>query len=431
MYCSSLRPNFDSKAFRPGNFSEKQYMAQASPGRSSRLDDEGRTTLLPHLALITQQSIFGISTVLYKLALPKLNPLTLCLVREVGAGFVLFFGYSVCSVFAWKIVDRRRKEKELLSTGNVLETLQVEREGTQSTRQSAVPISALFFLAAFFLWAGQVATVLGLKLYGPAGAVVSSAFHPTQPLWTALFSSSLKLEGSLFETRKGLLRLLGCLVGAAGAWWLIFVGNEDRAQPLEWPLIPASLFLSNAICSAVYVITVKLILLRYDSSFSRTEEETKLLLPIKLTASIYLLTAVFTISMAFVVNTVLPSTNPLLRLLCDKERECIEHPYAVPDHPTVLLCFVWVIVVHSAFATFLQTWALSKEGMKCSQVAIYTLLQVVASMVATVLIVYLVYGGVAPVDERGKAILRLPGVEKLGGVAFIGIGLVLVCWKGS
>ncbi|CAD7922695.1 unnamed protein product [Amoebophrya sp. A120] len=42
-----------------------------------------------HAGLVLQQCLFGVSMVLYKLFLPNLNPLTLCLAREAGAAVVL------------------------------------------------------------------------------------------------------------------------------------------------------------------------------------------------------------------------------------------------------------------------------------------------------------------------------------------------------
>eukprot|EP00392_Amoebophrya_sp_AT5.2_P016402 g16663.t1 len=74
--------------------------------------------VVAHAGLILQQFLFGVSMVLYKLFLPNLNPLTLCLARESGSALLLLLNIS----------------------GNTLNNLDPERTDERSEQEGLIPV---------------------------------------------------------------------------------------------------------------------------------------------------------------------------------------------------------------------------------------------------------------------------------------------------
>ena len=355
--------------------------------------------------MVLIQFVLGMSGVLYKLALPALNPLTLCLVREVGASSLLLTTWALVTYWKWRKKARyARQARERLSPAARQQLLAAEGKQTQTGQRQdgkmadelqlhldthdtrANPLTTMpaydheleearnikeqmleyqedednlfsegvlpsfhkwscasfsrllspLFIAGCAMWLGQVAMVLGCKLYGPAGGVVASGWQPSQPIWTLLlaafvFNGTRFDDGAerrlLFRTgpgrngRPGKVRVAwrrvsGVMLGCAGAVAMVILGQdggddhskmrEDQAAPEPRPLLASLLFFLNCIGSSAYVIYSKR-LIKGEAAISNEDARKGRTPPPKLTplatvALSYTVTAAITVVLSSWIN---------------------------------------------------------------------------------------------------------------------------------
>ena len=111
-----------------------------------------------HGALILAQCIFGGGSVVGKLGVVKFNPLVFALIREVAAGALLLL---------WAL----------------------HRDGCVRLRHRRDAV--LFLGCGVFIFTNQAAFIVGDKL---AGAVLASAWQPTQPVLAPHLTLPLRLR---------------------------------------------------------------------------------------------------------------------------------------------------------------------------------------------------------------------------------------------
>mmetsp|Transcript_78920 Transcript_78920/g.218355 ORF Transcript_78920/g.218355 Transcript_78920/m.218355 type:complete len:417 (-) Transcript_78920:86-1336(-) len=394
-----------------------------------------------HLALAAQQAIFGISNVLYKLALPQLNPLTLAFARETGtAGFLL-----VLAMLQQLETGRTREEQQI----GLMQPLTVARawsrhqecmeesaalqvqlqraqasDGPRSTDLAGLRSHALLLLSSgFCLWLGQVATLVGLAVYGPSGASASAAWHLTQPVWALL------LGVLVFRVEKlSLLKITGIMLGFGGALWMalwvmLYGGNADSHGRSDAGASSARggmlLFFVNAFCAAIYTVLVRILHLRLPRVSALT-----------LVAVAYLVSAGLTLAVLLLLRGSGTSWRRddtfaafLVRYLCDDRLSCMEHPWGVPPSVDVVVCLAWTICVHSGLATVLQAWALKRAHP--SQASFYSVLQPVVSCT---LVLLLLATGLDPREPEPPhhPVLAAPRLGEFVGVVPVGLGLFCI-----
>lgn len=170
-----------------------------------------------HLALITTQVIFGASTIVGKLGMPSVNPITFALIREAFASVLL-------------LIVARYKEGAVLQRAHL---------GT-------------VLLAGVFLFANQLFFIMGVKLSNP---VIGSAWQPSQPIWGTAIAIMIGRERATFPKVAGILFAFG------GAAFLVVFGEDIKGGSNE--VMGNILFFLNCTGTALYVITCKPLLQSY------------------------------------------------------------------------------------------------------------------------------------------------------------------------
>ena len=122
-----------------------------------------------HAALITTQCIFGGGSVVGHLGVSKFNPMVFALIRETSAGVLLLL-YAL------------------------------HRDGIRAPKRRDIP---LFLACGLFIFANQACFIVGDKL---AGAVLASAWQPTQPVFTLAISLCLGWESFTLGKAVGIAR---------------------------------------------------------------------------------------------------------------------------------------------------------------------------------------------------------------------------------
>jgi len=131
---------------------EPEGLPAAPPGATATAAKRRPSVWLSHGALILAQCIFGGGSVVGKLGVARFNPLVFALIREAAAGALLLL---------WAL----------------------RRDGCVPLRRGRD--AWLFLGCGVFIFTNQAAFIVGDKL---AGAVLASAWQPTQPVFTLLIS---------------------------------------------------------------------------------------------------------------------------------------------------------------------------------------------------------------------------------------------------
>ena len=148
---------------------EPERLPAAPPGATATATKRRPSIWLSHGALILAQCIFGGGSVVGKLGVEKFNPLVFALIREVAAGALLLL---------WAL----------------------RRDGCVPLRRGRD--AWLFLGCGVFIFTNQAAFIVGDKL---AGAVLASAWQPTQPVFTLLISIGLAWERCTLGKAAGIL----------------------------------------------------------------------------------------------------------------------------------------------------------------------------------------------------------------------------------
>ena len=172
-----------------------------------------------HGALILGQCIFGGGSIVGKLGVARFNPMVFALLREVAAGILLM-------MFA------------------------LYQDGRVRLHRRDAPI---FLGCGVFIFTNQAAFIVGDKL---AGAVLASAWQPTQPVFTLLISIGLGWE------RCTLGKAAGILISFGGAAFMVTFGQDLSGAPATQALVGNLLLFLNCLGTCLYVICAKLALAR-------------------------------------------------------------------------------------------------------------------------------------------------------------------------
>jgi len=324
------------------------------------------SALLVHSALITGQVLFGGGSVVGKLGVASFNPMMFALIREGVAGVLLL---------AWAIYKDGFRRPKLADTG-------------------------VFLACGFFIFTNQACFIVGDKL---AGAVIGSAWQPTQPVFTLLISMLVGWER--FTLGKG----AGILISLGGAVFMVVYGADFGSKDATSLLAGNALFFFNCMGTSMYVICAKVVLLRgYPAS--------------SVTAWSYLVGAL----LLFPVASGFSSSCDLVAFICPPEplteplscgalpTSC--DPWAVPS--SAILPLAYWILGNSCVAYWLMTWA--NRHAQAGFVLAYCALQPLTSTLLSVVIISFV-GNVGG--------LQLPGLNLLGGIAIV-IGLITILREG-
>lgn len=268
----------------------------------------------------------------------------------------------------------------------------------------------LFLSCGFFIFTNQAAFIIGDKL---AGAVLGSAWQPTQPVFTLLISIALRWE------QCTLGKAAGILISFGGAAFMVTYGQTLRGGSAMRDIIGNLLFFANCLGTSLYVIVVKLALARGYP-------------PSTVTAWSYLCGACMMACVATgfssnceLVNFVCPvtdsgeSASDMPRYACGAYENSCE-PWAVPPSAVLPLCY-W-IAFNSCAAYLLMTWA--NKHARAGFVLAYCALQPLVSMVLSVVIIAAVGSGADASHE-----LTEPGLNALGSIGVV-LGLFVIMYEG-
>lgn len=176
--------------------------------------------LLVHLALFCGQAVNGGGSVVAKLGLPTVNPLTFAFFREVCASPLL-------------LALARLHDGPLTLGGR--------------------SVVWLLALGTCSLFCNQVLYIVGLKLSNP---VLGAAWQPSQPIFTLALARLLGWEA------LNAWKVLGMLCTLAGGAGMTFLGpNADGAiagtGSMLHDIISNTLFFGNCLANAVFVLTMR------------------------------------------------------------------------------------------------------------------------------------------------------------------------------
>lgn len=238
-----------------------------------------------------------------------------------------------------------------------------------------------------------------------AGAVLASAWQPTQPVFTLLISIGLGWE------RCTLGKAAGILISFGGAAFMVTFGQDLSGAPATQALVGNLLLFLNCLGTCLYVICAKLALARGYP-------------PSTVTAWSYVCGA----SCMAIVASGFSSDCALVHFVCPTaaaaaaNHQCGEYsnscaPWAVPTSAVLPLCY-WVLL-NSCLVYWMITWA--NQHAKAGFVLAYCALQPLVAMLLSAVI--LAAGG--PSDE-----LRAPGLNALGAAGVL-LGLCVILREGK
>lgn len=263
----------------------------------------------------------------------------------------------------------------------------------------------LFISCGAFIFLNQACFIVGDKL---AGAIIGSAWQPTQPVFTLLISLFLGWE------KLTVGKTAGIGLSFAGAAFMVTYGEDFGAEGAGSLIAGNVLFFFNCLGTSLYVICAKIALGRGYP-------------PSTVTAWSYLAGA----SMLFPVAAGLSSSCSVVAFICpyDTEIGSGEPPHSCGDLPTscdpfavpssAVLPLAYWILFNSCAAYWLMTWA--NRHAKASFVLAYCALQPLTSVVLSVIIISTV-GHIAD--------LKMPGLNALGAIAILA-GLALIVRDGQ
>eukprot|EP00118_Oscarella_pearsei_P020650 m.225208 g.225208 ORF g.225208 m.225208 type:complete len:357 (+) comp40011_c1_seq4:39-1109(+) len=195
-------------------------------------------------------------------------------------------------------------------------------------------IVVFFFLGTLGMFGNQFFYIMGVYY---AGADIASIFQPVIPVWTALFAIVFRIEKPMLRTLYGIGKLLGIVVGAAGACVMLlknFIGHHDENNH---KLVGGILFLTgNTICMAIFVLVQKKYVFEdKQSHWSR--------MPVSVTAWCYFF------------GTVDIGLASLFYVIKCNVSTCSSNPWHIPKEESIPI--VYAIFIASALCYLLITWA--------------------------------------------------------------------------
>jgi len=174
---------------------------------------------LVHGVLILGQCIFGGGSIVGKFGVAKFNPMVFALIREAVAGALLM----VFAIYQDGFVKLHRRD------------------------------ALVFVGCGVFIFTNQAAFIIGDKL---AGAVLASAWQPTQPVFTLVISIFLSWE------RCTLGKAAGILISFGGAAFMVIFDKYLHVKDLETSAPGNILLFLNCLATSLYVICAKIALKR-------------------------------------------------------------------------------------------------------------------------------------------------------------------------
>eukprot|EP00326_Haptolina_ericina_P018872 CAMPEP_0181192736 /NCGR_PEP_ID=MMETSP1096-20121128/13442_1 /TAXON_ID=156174 ORGANISM="Chrysochromulina ericina, Strain CCMP281" /NCGR_SAMPLE_ID=MMETSP1096 /ASSEMBLY_ACC=CAM_ASM_000453 /LENGTH=441 /DNA_ID=CAMNT_0023282151 /DNA_START=68 /DNA_END=1393 /DNA_ORIENTATION=- len=373
-----------------------------------------------HLALIVCQCIFAGGSVVGKLGVSTFNPMIFALIRECSAG-VLLLGIAVyregwqlpkqkdalvflaCGFFIFTNQDPHRISPR--STHPIPSRYTVSHPTTSRLTPpylipprpiSSHPVPFLFPLKPPPCY-NQACFILGDKL---AGAVLASAWQPTQPVFTLIISLCLGWEA--FTPGKA----VGIFLSFGGAAFMVAYGGDFSSTGAEHALAGNALLFCNCLGTSLYVIFGKFALGRGYTAFF-------------VTAWSYLCGAVMMLAVASgfssscdLVQFICPVEKRTIKFICNGHQTSCD-PWAVPTEAIAPLCY-WVFF-NSIAAYLLMTWG--NQYAKAGFVLAYCALQPLGAMTLSAIIISVVGDGTD---------LTMPGLNSLGAIPILlGLGMIL------
>lgn len=337
------------------------------------------SALCVHAVLIGVQLIFGVGSVVGKLGVARFNPLLFALIRELIAALLLM-------LIAW------------------------HRDGLLLPRRRD---AAVFLGCGFCLFSNQASFIIGDKL---AGAVIGSAWQPTQPVFTLLISLLLGWE------QPTCLKLSGIAISCCGAAFMVLYGRGRFGDGAEVSTFLAGnvLFFLNCLGTSLYVIVSKVALGRgYPPS-------TLIAWSYLIGAAMMAATATGLSADCRVVAFVCPPPPAAAEQTAPPSFSCGDTPtsceaWAVP--PGAIPALAYWILGNSVAAYWLLTWA--NEHARAGFVLAYCALQPLTAAALSVLIIS------ASGGEGAGSMLEMPGWNALGGGLAIVTGLYLILRDGA
>ena len=314
-----------------------------------------------HGALILAQIMFGGGSVVGKLGVESFNPLLFALIRECIAGPLLLL-------------------------------MALSHDGKLRPKQGKD--WGLVIIMGLCIFTNQAFMIIGVKL---AGAIISSAWQCSQPIFTLVISLSLGWESATWK------KILGILLSFAGGAFLVCYG-----QSLGSPAAIGNVLLAlNCLGTSLYVIFSKIALERYP--------------PLTVTAWAYLSASLMMAVVAISLNNqcafiefVCPASGDNHDFTCGEYVTSCE-PWAVPISAVLPLTY-WVLF-NSIGSYCLITWA--NRYARAGYVLAYTALQPFTSTVLSVILIMLGVKG-----------LQMPGWNALGCIGIL-LGLFLLVLDGK
>jgi len=326
-----------------------------------------------HAALALQQMGFGGGALIAKFALVDMHPITFGCVRDAIASMLLFvIGFYIYGIKG--IYPNVRHWR-------------------------------CYFLIGFCMFANQMGAVSGIKLYGPQGAVVSSMWQPSQPIFTLVIATLAGLE--VLSTQK----VIAIASGFMGAILLVVLvaadekektPSEDKNQQIGNPWVGSLFFLMNCLGTSCFVSLSKFLIYNGEKALVVTIWS-------YFGCTAWMLCSAFTSS----------SIESLEYFFCQGQLDCIEHPWRIP--PSGILPLVYWILVSSVFAYFVTSWA--NQFVAASIVSFYTVLQPAANILFTTIL--LAVFQVHATNRNGEEILAYPGWNIIGLFPII-LGLLII-----
>mmetsp|Transcript_62862 Transcript_62862/g.99800 ORF Transcript_62862/g.99800 Transcript_62862/m.99800 type:complete len:412 (+) Transcript_62862:43-1278(+) len=320
--------------------------------------------LIVHLAIITAQVAFGGGSVIGALGMPETNPVLFALIREGVAGPLL----CIIAFLIDKHVPNCREDW------------------------------SLFIGPGLALWVNQFTFIVGLKI---SSGILASSWQPSQGILAVLFGWCFGIERHV-DTFK----IVGILIGTAGALFMIIYGNHDDSGTLDvWHAFGGSImFFLNCSATVLYLILGRPAFKKYPSS--------------TITGYSYIIATGLMIITAIVVA----SSDTILHFLCS---DC----HGAWEVPTVTIyALLYWILMQSLLSYLLMTWA--NQYADPSVNLAYTVLQPLTSTIASELL--LLFKVVPNCDSLAsgadKACLYGPSLADLGAIG-ICIGLYFVIYS--
>jgi drug/metabolite transporter (DMT)-like permease len=400
--------------------------------------DNGIRLANVHSWLIVGQIFFGLGSLIMALGLPASNPFAFALYREIAAGALLL---GAAAVLTTTTAGGEDVALSTTSKGYNHERSRYDHRPPSSSVSTSVSsrirgLSFLFTplgtdfgrfcLLGLVMYGNQAGVIAGIKLAGPVAAAV---WQPSQPVMTAAISM---LAGWEVPNRR---RIAGVLLAFVGCAVMVILstgrGNSNGGStamgttiiPSYGPrtgsvrneiLVGNFLFFINCLCTSLYVILSKKLLLVHP--------------PLVVTAWTYNLAAVFMSATAFLTSL---STETMAFLCPDCTGTWTIPPRAIP-------ALAYAVLFNSVAAYGILTWA--NRHVTGTLVMIYTVLQPVTAALLTGLLVQVlrVYPNCQDVsqlnystggsgsDTSGPGCLDPPGWGTLVGMCGVVMGLCLV-----